>query len=210
MLAANDADLATVALRPRLIWGPGDTQILPRLVARARAGRLRLVGDGRNKVDTTYIDNAAQAHFDALEHLAPGASCAGKAYFVSNGEPMAMGDLLDALLAATGTPPVRKTIAFETGLERYEVRDILDRLQHRHGVICYDADTRELFIINWLRNHWNNSPKWAENAQRSIRRIKSRWLRLMVRAQFLRMQDMYAASKKLRLSPSAARRRFVP
>jgi nucleoside-diphosphate-sugar epimerase len=48
-------------------------------VARARAGRLRLVGDGRNKVDTTYIDNAAQAHFDALEHLAPGASCAGKA-----------------------------------------------------------------------------------------------------------------------------------
>lgn len=103
-----------------------------------------------------------------------------------------------------------KTIAFETGLKRYEVRDILDRLQHRHGVICYDADTRELFIINWLRNHWNNSPKWAENAQRSIRRIKSRWLRLMVRAQFLRMQDMYAASKKLRLSPSAARRRFVP
>ena len=83
-------------------------------MARARAGRLRLVGDGHNQVDTTYIDNAAQAHFDALAHLAPGAACAGKAYFISNGEPMAMGDLLDALLAATGTAPVRRAISFKT------------------------------------------------------------------------------------------------
>jgi nucleoside-diphosphate-sugar epimerase len=113
VLAANDAQLATVALRPRLIWGPGDHQILPRLVARARSGRLRLVGDGSNKVDTTYIDNAAQAHFDAFEHLAPGAACAGKAYFISNGEPWPMREVLDALLAATGTPPVRKTLSFK-------------------------------------------------------------------------------------------------
>ena len=79
VLAANDAALATVALRPRLIWGPGDTQILPKLVARARSGRLRLVGNGDNLVDTTYIDNAAQAHVAALEHLHPGAACAGSA-----------------------------------------------------------------------------------------------------------------------------------
>jgi nucleoside-diphosphate-sugar epimerase len=73
--------LATVALRPRLIWGPGDNQILPRLVERARrpaAHRRRR----QNLVDTTYIDNAAQAHFDAFDHLAPGAACAGKAYFI--------------------------------------------------------------------------------------------------------------------------------
>lgn len=78
VLAANDAQLATVALRPRLIWGPGDNHLLPRLAARARAGRLRMVGDGSNLVDSTYIDNAAQAHFDAFAHLAPGAACAGK------------------------------------------------------------------------------------------------------------------------------------
>ena len=89
-----------------------------------------------------------------------------------------------------------KTIAFETGLERYEAADILDRLQRRHGVICYDADTRELFIVNWLRNQWNSSPKWAENAQRSIRRIKSRWLRLMVRAQFLRAENENRCAEK--------------
>lgn len=112
VLAANDAHLATVALRPRLIWGPGDTQILPRLVERANAGRLRIVGDGSNKVDTTYIDNAAQAHFDAFEHLAPGAACAGRAYFISNGEPLPMRELLNRLMQAAGAPEVHKTLPF--------------------------------------------------------------------------------------------------
>jgi 2-alkyl-3-oxoalkanoate reductase len=113
VLAANSPSLATVALRPRLIWGPGDLQLVPRLAERARQGRLRIVGDGQNKVDTTYIDNAAQAHFDAFEHLAPGAACAGKAYFISNGEPLEMDVLLNKLLAAAGAPAVHKRISFK-------------------------------------------------------------------------------------------------
>jgi 2-alkyl-3-oxoalkanoate reductase len=112
VLAANDARLATVALRPRLIWGPGDQQLLPRLVERARAGRLRFVGDGDNRIDTTYIDNAAQAHFDAFDHLAPAAACAGKAYFISNGEPKPVREIVNALLAAAGAPRVEKTLPF--------------------------------------------------------------------------------------------------
>ncbi|KGM51272.1 3-beta hydroxysteroid dehydrogenase [Lysobacter concretionis Ko07 = DSM 16239] len=112
VLAANDASLATVALRPRLIWGVGDNQLLPRLVERAKAGRLRLVGDGNHLVDTTYIDNAAQAHFDAFEHLAPGAVCAGRAYFISNGEPRTMRETINGLLAAVDAPPVDKTLPF--------------------------------------------------------------------------------------------------
>jgi nucleoside-diphosphate-sugar epimerase len=111
-LAANDNELATVALRPRLIWGVGDNQLLPRLVERAKAGRLRFVGDGTNRIDTTYVDNAAQAHFDALEHLAPGAACAGRAYFISNGEPRTVRDIVNGLLQAAGAPIVRKTIPF--------------------------------------------------------------------------------------------------
>jgi nucleoside-diphosphate-sugar epimerase len=112
VLAANGATLATIALRPRLIWGPGDAQLLPRLVQRARAGRLRLVGNGDNLIDTTYIDNAAQAHFDAFEHLAPGAACVGRAYFISNGEPKPAREIVNALLAAAGAPPVTKTLPF--------------------------------------------------------------------------------------------------
>ncbi|WP_396616138.1 2-alkyl-3-oxoalkanoate reductase [Lysobacter soli] len=112
VIAANDAALATVSLRPRLIWGVGDNQLLPRLVERAKAGRLRIVGDGNNRIDTTYVDNAAQAHFDAFEHLAPGAVCAGRAYFISNGEPRTVREILNGLLDAAGAPQVDKTIPF--------------------------------------------------------------------------------------------------
>ena len=125
VLAANSPAPATVALRPRLIWGPGDAQLVPRLADRARQGRLRIVGDGQNKVDTTYIDNAAQAHFDAFEHLAPGAACAGKAYFISNGQPLEMEVLLNKLLAAAGAPAVHKRISFKTA--------------YRIGAICEKA-----------------------------------------------------------------------
>ena len=112
VLAANGAGLATVALRPRLIWGPGDTQILPKLVERARSGRLRLVGSGDNLVDTTYIDNAAQAHVDALDHLHAGATCTGRAYFISNGDPWPLRDVLNGLLRAAGAPEVHATLPF--------------------------------------------------------------------------------------------------
>jgi nucleoside-diphosphate-sugar epimerase len=125
VLAANVAALATVALRPRLIWGPGDTQILPRLVERARAGRLRLVGSGDNLVDTTYIDNAAQAHVDALEHLHVGAACAGRAYFISNGEPWPLREVLNGLLRAAGAPEVQATLPFRAAYAIGAVCEVL-------------------------------------------------------------------------------------
>jgi nucleoside-diphosphate-sugar epimerase len=112
VLAANGPALATVALRPRLIWGPGDNQLLPRLVERAKAGRLRLINGGTNRIDTTFIDNAAQAHFDAFAALAIGSACAGKAYFISNAEPRESRDIVNALLAAVGAPRVDKTLPF--------------------------------------------------------------------------------------------------
>jgi nucleoside-diphosphate-sugar epimerase len=111
VLAANDPKLATVALRPHLIWGPGDPHLVPRILERARAGRLRLVGDGQNLVDSTFVENAAQAHLLALDSLAGDASCAGKAYFISNGQPLPMGQLLNRILAAGQLPPVTKSIS---------------------------------------------------------------------------------------------------
>lgn len=112
VIAANDTSLATIALRPRLIWGVGDNQLLPRLVERAKAGRLRFVGDGENRIDTTYVDNAAQAHLDAFDHLAPGSACAGRPYFISNGEPRTVREIVNGLLEAAGAPVVTKTIPF--------------------------------------------------------------------------------------------------
>ena len=114
VLAANSPQLATVALRPRLIWGPGDNQLLPRLIDRATKGRLRFVGEGLNKIDTTFIDNAVQAHLDAFDalHGKADARCAGKAYFISNGEPKAVREIINSLLRAAGAPMVDKVIPF--------------------------------------------------------------------------------------------------
>jgi len=112
LLAANDGELATVALRPRLIWGPGDTQLLPRLVDRAVAGRLRFVGDGDNRMDTTFVENAVDAHLRALDTLQPAAACAGRAYFISNGEPLSAREIVNDLLRAADAPEVDKSIPF--------------------------------------------------------------------------------------------------
>ena len=111
VLAANGPDLATVALRPHLIWGPGDPHLIPRVLARARAGKLRRIGTRPVKVDVTYVDNAADAHVLAAEKLDVGAPPAGKAYFVSNGEPVELWEFLNRILAAAGLPPVTRSVS---------------------------------------------------------------------------------------------------
>ena len=111
LLAANGPTLATIALRPHLIWGPNDPQLTARILARGRAGRLRLVGRGVKKIDSVYIDNAVNAHLLALDRLAPGAQCAGRAYFISQDEPVRQCDLVNGILAAGGLPPCEKFIS---------------------------------------------------------------------------------------------------
>jgi 2-alkyl-3-oxoalkanoate reductase len=112
VLAAAGPELATVALRPHLIWGPGDNHLVPRIVSRWRSGRLRRTGSMETLVDATYIDNAADAHLLAADRLAIGSPISGKAYFIANGEPMPIWTLIDGILAAAGLPPVKKTIPF--------------------------------------------------------------------------------------------------
>jgi len=111
ILKANCEQLATVALRPHLIWGPGDPHLIPRILERARKGRLRLVGKRENLVDSTYIDNAAAAHLNAADRLSNKAPCAGKTYFISNDEPIPMARLMNQILAAAHLPPITKTIS---------------------------------------------------------------------------------------------------
>lgn len=111
VLQANgDQGLSTVALRPHLIWGPGDNHLVPRLLSKARAGRLRLLGDGSQQVDSVYIDNAADAHLAALDRLGPDAKCAGQPYFITQGKPVPIRDLINGILLAAGLEPVTRTI----------------------------------------------------------------------------------------------------
>ncbi|HXT57175.1 MAG TPA: NAD-dependent epimerase/dehydratase family protein [Pirellulales bacterium] len=112
VLAANGRDgLLTCSLRPHLIWGPRDRQLVPRLIERARAGQLRRVGDGTNLIDTVYVENAAAAHLMAADRLAAGSPVAGQAYFITQGEPVNCWQWIDDLLALHRLPPVEKSIS---------------------------------------------------------------------------------------------------
>ncbi len=110
VLRANCAALATVSLRPHLIWGPGDNHLIPRILARARAGRLRRIGSESKLIDSVYIDDAADAHLQAADRLAPRSTVAGKAYFISQGEPIPLWDLVNRILLAAGIDPVTRSI----------------------------------------------------------------------------------------------------
>ena len=111
VLSAHGPELATVALRPHLIWGPGDNHLVPRILSRARAGRLKFVGRPSPLVDSTYIDDGARAHIMAADALAWGAACGGKAYFISQGEPWATDRLINGILKAAGEAPVSKYVS---------------------------------------------------------------------------------------------------
>ncbi|AAN54799.1 2-alkyl-3-oxoalkanoate reductase [Shewanella oneidensis] len=118
MLDANQSSstnaayvLKTVALRPHLIWGPNDPHLVPRVLARGRLGKLKLVGREDKLVDTIYIDNAAYAHvLAALELCQATPKCQGKAYFISNDEPVTMAKMLNMILACDGLPPVTQRV----------------------------------------------------------------------------------------------------
>jgi nucleoside-diphosphate-sugar epimerase len=105
-LAADRPDFAVVAVRPHLVWGPGDTQLVARIVERARSGRLALVGRGTALIDTTYVSNAADAIVAALDR-APDAAVHGQAFVVSNGEPRTVAELIDRICLAAGAAPPR-------------------------------------------------------------------------------------------------------
>ncbi len=110
VLASNHDKLATVSLRPHLVWGPGDRHLLPRMVAKARSGRLFRIGAHSKRVDTIYIDDAVEAHILAAVQLSPLSELAGNAYFLSAGDPRPVWEIVDRMLAAAGLPPVRRSV----------------------------------------------------------------------------------------------------
>jgi len=127
-LAANSNAFHLVALRPHLVWGPGDTQLVQRIIDRASAGRLALIGSGLALIDTTYVDNAASAMVAALDR-AP--QIGGRALVISNGQPRTVAEILQRILLAAGLPPeirrVPATLAIGAGAIAETVWERADR-----------------------------------------------------------------------------------
>ena len=106
---ANSPELATVSLRPHLVWGPGDKNLIPRVLASAQQGRLKIIGDGSNKVDLTHITNVVDAHL--LAERAAASTVGGKAYFITNGEPVPLWTWVNELLRGLGRSEITKRVS---------------------------------------------------------------------------------------------------
>ena len=112
VLRANGKELYTAALRPHLIWGPGDTHLTATILARAAAGRLVRVGNGRNIVDLTFIDDCVDAHLCAASALESNPGARGRAYFISQGDPVSLWGWIDELLERNGAPRIKRSLPF--------------------------------------------------------------------------------------------------
>ena len=180
VLAANGTTLRTLALRPHLIWGPRDNHLVPRIVSQGLAGTLRRVGDGTNRVDTTYIDDAARAHLLAADALETNPRVAGRPFFISQGEPTALWEMVDAILAAAGLPPltgsVPRVVAWSGGalLEAAYAMLGLKGEPRMTRFVARELSTSHWFDITAARTELGYEP--AISIQEGLQRLEA-WFR---------------------------------
>ncbi len=165
VLAANSQRLRTCALRPHLIWGPRDQHLVPRLLDRARRGQLRRVGDGRNVIDMIYVVNAATAHLQAADALLDRSPVAGRAYFLSQGEPVNCWGWINELLALDGLPPVARSISLANAYRAGAVLEAAYRLLGRRDeprmtrFLALQLGTSHYFDIRRAEEDFGYSPQ---------------------------------------------------
>ncbi len=160
---AGRQDLPTIILRPHLIWGPRDNHLVPRIIQRAR--RLRRVGPGTNRVDTIYIDNAAEAHLLAATALLRRPELTGRVYFISQDDPIVLWDMVNAILAAANRPPVTRSISAPAARRIGTVMEWLYRCLHLPGepsmtrFVAEELATEHRFDIRAAKNDLGYTPR---------------------------------------------------
>ena len=190
VLAANSPDLHTVSLRPHLIWGADDPHLVPRVIAQARAGRLRIIGSGRNRVDMVHVHNAVDAHLLAelalsksqdpspasssgaselrngiRDKLSQPGTAAGRAYFITNGEPVVLWEWINGLLRALDIPPVTKRLPLGAAIAIGGICEGLWRLLPLAGeppmtrFVARELATDHWFDISAARRDLGYSPR---------------------------------------------------
>jgi len=165
IIKANSENLKTISLRPHLVWGPGDTQLIPKIIKRAKTGRLKRIGKEEVLVDNTYIDNLIDAHLLAMEKLDVNSEIPGKPFFITNGKPLPVWDFLNGILQAKGLAPVEKTISKKTALAvAFTLEKIYSLFKIKRApfitpFLVYELCSHHWFNISAARQQLNYSPK---------------------------------------------------
>ena len=142
--------IATTAIRPPLVWGPGDPHLFPRILARARAGRLIQIGDGNNKVDITYVENCAEAHLLAADRLGEHSPLRGRAYFIGQEQPVNLWDFMNEVVTRMGYRPARRKISLKRAVR---IATLLERIYEALGLPMEPPLTR-LTAVQLARSRW--------------------------------------------------------
>lgn len=152
VLQLNDGkNFMTCALRPHLIWGPGDPHLFPRLIQKGRQGKLRIVGDGENLVDIIYVENAAHAHVLAFENLRPGSPVCGKAYFVGQERPVKLWDFINQVLNQSKIPAVSRSIDLKLA---YRIGWLLEKVFSLLGINKPEPPMTRFVALNLGKSHY--------------------------------------------------------
>ena len=150
VLQADSGGLRTTALRPHLVWGPGDPHLVPRLIERAGTGKLKIVGSGKNRIDISYIDNVVQAHLLAAENLLGPGSAGGRPFFIGQNEPVMLWDWVNSLFTALGIERLKKRISFRTAFSVGTILEITYAALHWSG-----EPPMTRFVAQQLaKSHW--------------------------------------------------------
>jgi nucleoside-diphosphate-sugar epimerase len=181
VLAADQpGQLRTVALRPHLIWGEDDPHILPRLVRRARSGRLRIVGEGTNRVDTVHVVNAAAAHLDAVDALGSQPDrCAGRAYFISQDDPVDCWQWISGICELAGVAAPRRRISFRAAYLLGASLEVAYRISRRRS----EPPMTRFLAAQLARDHYFDISAAKQrlgyhvrlNMQQGLQRLQAAW-----------------------------------
>lgn len=157
VLEMNDSKLfMTCALRPHLIWGPGDPHLFPRVIQKGREGKLKIVGDGENMVDIIYVENAALAHVQAFEHLTPGSAVCGQAYFLGQERPVKLWDFINQVLGFVKVEPVISSIDVTTA---YRLGWFLEKMFKLLGIQKPEPPMTRFVALNLGKSHYFSHEK---------------------------------------------------
>lgn len=170
VIAANSDALLTVSLRPHLIWGPRDPHILPGIISRAREGKLIQVGDGTNKVDMVYVEDAAYAHLQAADALKPGAPVCGANYFITQDEPVNLWEWIRNLLIRLDIAPPKHNISLRTARAIGTVMESAYRWLPLQGeprmtrFLASELAMSHYYDISRAKNDFGYQPQWTMDA----------------------------------------------
>ncbi len=150
ILKANTSSLKTLSLRPHLVYGPGDNHLFPGIISRARNGRLRRIGDGKNLTDVSYIDNVVAAHINSAHAIINNPDSCGKAYFITNGEPVLLWDFLNMMLQVSGFEPVRKSAPVWAA----SLFSFLNEALHKIFLEKSEPSLTRFLVSELTKSHW--------------------------------------------------------